>query len=258
MKISFKKYQGTGNDFIMINNMDKSLELSVKEVQVLCDRKYGIGADGLILIEPDETADFYVNYFNSDGTQSFCGNGSRCSVDFAKQEEIIHGNSCTFNAIDGLHSGEIVQDELVKVSMGNVDQIEDLNGDFVLNTGSPHYVKRCNALKELDIITEAHKVRYNDRFKDEGINVNFVEHFDDFISIRTYERGVEDETLSCGTGVTAVALSSAVNEGRHQVTLRTLGGDVCVEFEKSESSFKNIFLIGPAESVFSGLVKLSD
>ncbi len=256
MEIKFYKYQGTGNDFIMINNMNKELSFTKSTISRLCDRKFGIGADGLILIEPDVNTDFYVNYYNSDGSQSFCGNGSRCSVAFAHSEDIFRGPTCTFNAIDGLHTGEILPNLEVQVSMGDVNGLEKSNNDFVLNTGSPHYVVFCNALTDLDLISEAKKIRYHSRFFDEGINVNFVERIGNALKIRTYERGVEDETLSCGTGVTAAAVSSVLDDGTHNVKLETLGGELRVSFIKKNHIFSSIKLQGAANFVFFGEVKL--
>ena len=257
MEITFFKYQGTGNDFIMVNAMDDDIVLESHQIQNLCDRKFGIGADGIVLIRPDLKADFYVDYYNSDGSQSFCGNGSRCSVAFAHAENVFQGKTCSFNAIDGIHTGEVLDFDHVKISMCNVKGIEESDDDFILNTGSPHFVRRCNALEELDIISEARKVRYNHRFSEEGINVNFVSHKEDEIHMRTYERGVEGETLSCGTGVTAVALASAVKDGDFTQKIITNGGELTVNFHKEGELFQKIQLQGPANHVFSGLVKLT-
>ncbi len=256
MEIKFTKYQGTGNDFIMINNMKNQISLSSEQVQFLCDRRLGIGADGLILIETDEQHDFYVNYYNSDGTQSFCGNGSRCSVAFSHQSNIFSGNACRFNAIDGIHSGEILESGEVSVSMADVSEIETYNGDLVLNTGSPHYVINCDSLSDIDIQAEARKIRYNERFQERGINVNFVEIQGDQISMRTYERGVEDETLSCGTGVTAVALSLGDKDGMHYTKIETNGGVLSVSFNQKGDQFSNIHLVGEATHVYVGMLVL--
>lgn len=257
MNITFFKYQGTGNDFIMVNAVDKGITLEPLQIQRLCDRKFGIGADGIILIKTDVKTDFYVDYYNPDGSQSFCGNGSRCAVAFAFAENVFEGKTCSFNAIDGTHTGEVLDIDNIEISMRDVEGIEEVDGDFVLDTGSPHFVRRCNALKELDIITEARKVRYNQRFSEQGINVNFISQNESEIHMRTYERGVEDETLSCGTGVTAVALSSVSEDGVYARKIITKGGDLMVNFKKSGDLFQTIRLQGAAKFVFSGLVNLT-
>jgi diaminopimelate epimerase len=257
MNITFFKYQGTGNDFIMVNAVDKGITLEPLQIQRLCDRKFGIGADGIILIKADVKTDFYVDYYNPDGSQSFCGNGSRCAVAFAFAENVFEGKTCSFNAIDGTHTGEVLDIDNIEISMRDVEGVEEVDGDFVLDTGSPHFVRRCNALKELDIITEARKVRYNQRFSEQGINVNFISQNGSEIHMRTYERGVEDETLSCGTGVTAVALSSVSEDGVYARKIITKGGDLMVNFKKSGDLFQTIRLQGAAKFVFSGLVNLT-
>ena len=257
MNITFFKYQGTGNDFIMVNAVDKGITLEPLQIQRLCDRKFGIGADGIILIKTDVKTDFYVDYYNPDGSQSFCGNGSRCAVAFAFAENVFEGKTCSFNAIDGTHKGEVLDIDNIEISMRDVEGVEEVDGDFVLDTGSPHFVRRCNALKELDIITEARKVRYNQRFSEQGINVNFISQNGSEIHMRTYERGVEDETLSCGTGVTAVALSSVSEDGVYARKIITKGGDLMVNFKKSGDLFQTIRLQGAAKFVFSGLVNLT-
>ncbi|MEZ7942252.1 MAG: diaminopimelate epimerase [Flavobacteriales bacterium] len=257
MNITFFKYQGTGNDFIMVNAVDKGITLEPLQIQRLCNRKFGIGADGIILIKADVKTDFYVDYYNPDGSQSFCGNGSRCAVAFAFAENVFEGKTCSFNAIDGTHKGEVLDIDNIEISMRDVEGVEEVDGDFVLDTGSPHFVRRCNALKELDIITEARKVRYNQRFSEQGINVNFISQNGSEIHMRTYERGVEDETLSCGTGVTAVALSSVSEDGVYARKIITKGGDLMVNFKKSGDLFQTIRLQGAAKFVFSGLVNLT-
>ncbi len=256
VELQFKKYQGTGNDFIMIDGITQTVSLNLDQVQRLCDRKFGIGADGIIVIEKDKQADFYVNYYNSDGTQSFCGNGSRCSVAFSRAVGIIQSNSCTFNAIDGLHTGEVLPSGNVKVSMGEVHGIEKIEEGMFLDTGSPHVVMRCSELQNLDVIKAAHEIRYNERFNEKGTNVNFVSEKDGRISMRTYERGVEGETLSCGTGVTAVALSLANGNGHNSIEIQTEGGLLRVAYNKDGETFSSIFLIGPAQEVFFGEIHL--
>ena len=257
MTITFFKYQGTGNDFIMVNAIDKDVILEPLQIKRLCDRKFGIGADGIILIKPDVKTDFYVDYYNPDGSQSFCGNGSRCAVSFAYAEHVFEGKTCSFNAIDGTHTGEVLDIDNIEISMSDVEGIEEIDSDFVLDTGSPHFVRRCSALKEFDIIVEARKVRYNQRFSEQGINVNFISQNGSEIHMRTYERGVEDETLSCGTGVTAAALSSVSEDGVYSRKIITKGGGLMVNFKKSGDLFQTIRLQGAAKFVFSGLVNLT-
>ena len=208
MKLEFFKYQGTGNDFIMIDNRQKIFsQEDTKLIGELCDRRFGIGADGLILIENHSGCDFKMIYFNSDGSQSLCGNGGRCAVAFAKYLGIIESKA-TFEAIDGLHYATIDED-YVKLQMHDVSSVKKISDDLFLDTGSPHHIKMTDSLKSLDVKTEGAKIRYSDRYGESGTNVNFVsKDSTDTFSIRTYERGVEDETLSCGTGVTAVATAA--------------------------------------------------
>ncbi|MEN8928224.1 MAG: diaminopimelate epimerase [Flavobacteriales bacterium] len=257
MRIKFQKYQGTGNDFVMIDNrgsiFDKNnLELVAK----LCDRKFGIGADGLILIENHDSVDFELIYFNADGTKSFCGNGSRCAVAFAKSLNII-ADKTVFNAIDGIHEANI-EDDLIELKMGNVNEVQKYGPHFFIDTGSPHYIVYEDKIQQLDLVSEARKIRYNARYSELGTNVNFVQKADEILEIRTYERGVEDETLSCGTGATAVALSGALKYKMNSpVTIKVQGGELKIKFNKvSDQNFDNIWLIGKGESVFSGEIEI--
>ena len=209
MEISFRKYQGAGNDFVMIDNFSGQYDdLSVSSIQKLCDRRFGIGADGLIKINRSDNSDFYVDYYNSDGSQSFCGNGARCSVRFVNDCILPEKLNYSFDAIDGLHRGELINNEEVKIRMSNVNSIEEISAsEYLLNTGSPHYIVLVEDNKNIDLLKEARAIRYAPRFKEKGVNVNFVHLInEDTLSIRTYERGVEDETLACGTGITAAAL----------------------------------------------------
>lgn len=254
--IKFHKYQGTGNDFIMIDNRKVTVDKNDLEfVQHWCDRRFGIGADGLILIEEHPECDFEMVYYNSDGSQSFCGNGSRCAMTFAKSLGIIE-KEARFLAIDGMHEAFIADDGKVHLKMGDVDNVEFGEEYAFIDTGSPHYIIYVNDVEEVDVIGEAQEIRYSERFEEEGTNVNFVGVGEDRLLVRTYERGVEDETYSCGTGVTAVALSAAGDEnGSYQVLLQTLGGELEVSYDKiGESQFNNIFLIGPGEKVFEGSI----
>lgn len=253
MKIEFYKYQGTGNDFVMLNNMDGRYDgLSIDAIRLICDRKMGVGADGLISINKDDVSDFYVDYYNSDGSQSFCGNGGRCSVAFARHMGIIR-NKTSFNAIDGIHQAEFMDGE-VKLEMCDVNEVTDKGGDFVLNTGSPHYIRIAEG-DEPGIVEFGKQIRYSPEFKEEGINVNIVSLQDGGIKVETYERGVEDETLSCGTGVTAAALiAMKFKEYGSPVSIKTKGGDLKVYAESGVEGFKNIWLQGPAKFVFTGMI----
>ncbi len=260
MEITFSKYQGTGNDFIIIDNRDGKLaELDLQTVKKLCDRRFGIGADGLIILAAKEGYDFEMIYYNSDGNQStMCGNGGRCIVRFA-YDLGIHKNNYTFLAIDGAHEASIDLDNSIRLKMQDVVEVEEHADYSVLNTGSPHYIKFGNGVRHLDVKKEGHLIRYSSAFENTGINVNFVEITGPYsIYVRTYERGVEDETLSCGTGVTAAALASAHNErGFNEVQVITNGGKLSVEFNKTDDkSFSDIYLCGPATFVFKGIVKI--
>lgn len=256
MKVTFHKYQGTGNDFIMIDNSSSEYsDLTVSQIKDLCDRRFGIGADGLIKINSIDGFDFEMDYYNADGTKSFCGNGARCSVMFAKEKGLIKGNTTSFIAIDGPHEAEI-SDGQVFLKMKDVGEVRTIGDDtFETNTGSPHYIKYVEDIDKENVVDFGKSVRYSDTYKTEGINVNLAEQLaPDKIKVYTYERGVEDETLSCGTGVTAAALSFAVKnklEGNQHITVQTKGGQLEIRFNKS-ASFSNIWLIGPAVEVFEG------
>ncbi len=262
MKIHFYKYQGAGNDFIMIDNRtnwfpSKNIDL----INKLCNRNFGIGADGLILLNKSETFDFTMFYANADGSEStMCGNGGRCIVAFAKQLNIIDYTT-KFNAIDGEHHATIQADGSIKLQMNDVITINRINDfTFELNTGSPHYVIFKNeSLESLDIITESHKIRYNETYKTHGINVNFVWPNQNELVIRTYERGVENETLACGTGATAAALCyfAFFNPDINQINLQTRGGKLTVFANKlSNNEFKNVWLCGAAQLVFEGTIEI--
>jgi diaminopimelate epimerase len=258
MTVKFYKYQGTGNDFIMIDNRDLSFKRDMKnEIAFLCNRKFGIGADGLILLQNTDGYDFEMVYFNSDGSEStMCGNGGRCLIQFAHDLNTI-GNKCTFWAIDGAHEGEILSNGLVSLKMKDVSSIETVSDAYVLNTGSPHFVYFTNEVGKVNLVKEAHKIRYSEQFEKEGINVNFVEKkTDSEIFVRTYERGVEDETLSCGTGVVASCLALAFRSGLNfrGVAVTTLGGNLQVNFQQAGNGFHSIYLIGPAKNVFAGTI----
>ncbi|UFH32163.1 diaminopimelate epimerase [Chryseobacterium sp. C-71] len=255
--MEFYKYQGTGNDFVMLDNRSGEWnDLSIEHIQKLCDRRFGIGADGLIKINTAEGVDFEVDYYNSDGSKSFCGNGARCSVAFAHFLSIFKNNKTVFTAIDGLHEAEINED-IVKLKMGDVTTINSDGDDSVLDTGSPHYVKYVEDISNFNVFAEGNSIRNSANYQEKGINVNFVENIsDDEIFVRTYERGVENETYSCGTGVTASALTFLQKSDLTSIKVKTLGGDLKVYAEKNGSSFQEIWLEGPAKQVFSGKVDL--
>jgi diaminopimelate epimerase len=259
MKLPFYKYQGTGNDFIMIDNRQRTFdETNNKLVNKLCDRRFGIGGDGLILLQDHPDYDFEMVYFNADGnTSSMCGNGGRCIVAFAAFLGVIK-DSATFLAADGPHEAYI-DDNIVHLKMKDVDDVETQNGHYFTNTGSPHYIAFVENVETLDVYAHGKEIRYSDRFFCEGTNVNFVEKQNiNSLFVRTYERGVEDETFSCGTGVTAAALAAALEGAQSPLGIRTLGGDLQVSFERTgEHTFRSIFLIGPAEQVFQGSISIA-
>jgi len=258
MQCTFYKYQGTGNDFVIIDNRQNQFDkANANLIANLCDRRFGIGADGLILLENHDDLDFKMLYFNADGNESsMCGNGGRCITYFANYLGIIDIKA-TFGAIDGIHHA-VVEGELIKLQMQDVSNIQDYNGHLFLDTGSPHYIKLSQEIETLDIKQEGAKIRYSKRYKEEGVNVNFVEKVnDETFFVRTYERGVENETLSCGTGVTAVALAMHYigETEKNLITLNTKGGNLKVSFKKQGNSYVNIWLIGSVTQVYKGEVK---
>ena len=260
MKISFSKYQGTGNDFVMLDNLNGQYDsLTIPQIQLICDRRFGVGSDGLIKINSHNSSDFEVEYFNSDGSKSFCGNGARCSVAFAETLG-VNVSDTSFLGIDGLHKASKNQD-VISLEMGDVSEIRKIENDFVIYTGSPHYIRFIDAINDLDIVQFGKKVRYSEGFKNEGINVNLVEIVDaNNLIVNTYERGVEDETLSCGTGVTACVLAFAYQTqllGEHKVSVKVKGGNLSVFFnQETLGKFTTIHLIGPGEFVFSGEINV--
>lgn len=260
MQLPFHKYHGTGNDFIILDNMQQSVPvLSTQQIRRLCHRHFGIGADGLMLLNKKAGYDFEMIYFNADGQEStLCGNGGRCMVMFASHCGILK-STYRFMAIDGEHEAEIDDHGIVSLKMQDVNEVTYHNGYAILNTGSPHFVKFVTDVENVDVVETGRDIRYSEPFAAEGINVNFVEtRSEDSIFVRTYERGVEDETLSCGTGVTAAALLSAHNEcGFNTVEVKTPGGTLSVEYNKTDDShFEDIWLCGPATFVFKGTINL--
>ena len=228
-------------------------ETRIDLVSSWCDRKYGIGADGLILIRDHAEYDFEMIYFNPDGSQSLCGNGSRCAVKFAKDLGMIT-DKCTFLAIDGSHEG-LIDHETISIRMHDVGMPDRKGEDYFIDTGSPHYVTLVSGIAEVDVIAAGSTIRYSEQYQPSGTNVNFVEPDNERVLVRTYERGVENETLSCGTGVTAVALVMATQGYSSPVNIKAVGGDLKVSFKKLEDgSFTDIYLSGPAKKVFEGSI----
>lgn len=261
MNINFFKYQGAGNDFVFLDNFSGEFDnLSISQIQKLCDRRFGVGADGLIKIDKDDGWDFHMDYFNADGTKSFCGNGARCAVRFVN-ERLLKKDQYKFNAIDGVHEARLLGD-VVSLEMNKVDSVEVVDENtYVLDTGSPHFIHFTESVDEFDIYTFGKKIRYSAQYAESGINVNVVEiHEQNNLSIRTYERGVEDETLACGTGITATAIAYSLkikNEGDLKVALKAKGGDLNVNLHATENSqFSDIHLIGPADFVFQGEINV--
>ena len=261
MITTFFKYQGTGNDFIILDNRNNIYpEFKTELIAGLCDRRFGIGADGMMMLQKKDGYDFEMKYYNADGRiGTMCGNGGRCLVKFAYHLG-IHRSCYTFLAADGEHQAEMDETGIVNLRMKDVTGVEETpDGDFILDTGSPHYVKMVSDVLEYDVVEKGISIRYSPRFTKAGINVNFVEQKKpDLIFVRTYERGVEDETLSCGTGVTASALVCYHNEvGYNDVTVQTRGGELVVKFDRNaNNSFSNIWLCGPAEKSFEGKIDL--
>ena len=253
MIIEFYKYQGTGNDFIMIDDRENEFDLNDSGlISALCERRMGVGADGLILLREHDTLDFEMIYFNSDGKQSsMCGNGGRCIIAFAQLLEMINDET-TFMAIDGEHKGKVTEDKIA-LQMQDVSEIEGVCDGLVMDTGSPHYIEMVDDLKHLNVNKEGKKIRNSEPFKKEGINVNFVLDAAK-LQVRTYERGVEAETLSCGTGTVATALAmhyaNCIEE--NLINVKTKGGDLTVSFEEFNGGYRNIWLIGEASMVYAG------
>ena len=262
MRIPFFKYQGAGNDFILFDNRLGEFDfLSNEQIIRLCDRHFGIGSDGLIKLSAHEDCHFYMDFYNPDATKSFCGNGARCAVAFFAKLTNVH-STIIFEAIDGLHEAIIEDNDRIRLKMNDIYSIEGNDSDsFELNTGSPHLVLIEQSIGSLDVVSKGAAIRFSDKFKQNGINVNFIEEINQkSIAIRTYERGVENETLACGTGITAAALSIAVKNnlrGIQSVFVSARGGDLSVEFDQFElGKFRQIYLIGPAQFVFHGTCDL--
>lgn len=256
--MKFHKYQGAGNDFVIIDATRKKYSLSKAVIEHICNRRFGVGADGLMLIEEAEGYDFRMVYYNADGNEStMCGNGGRCIVKCAQMLGMINEQT-SFIAIDGAHDASILPDGSVALAMTDVAHIQLEDSATIMDTGSPHYVTFCDEIKHINVEEVGRDIRNQERFAPAGLNVNFIKATGDMLEIRTYERGVEAETLACGTGVTAAAIASTCQEIGHFVKkVKTLGGDLEVRFEKkTPTSAQNITLLGPAQHVFTGVWEL--
>ena len=258
MNIPFSKYQGTQNDFVIIDNRSGNIKLSESQIEFICDRRKGIGADGLMLLGTKAGYDFSMTYYNANGKEgSMCGNGGRCLTQYAFDQG-IKKDTYSFIAIDGPHESKIDAEGWVHLKMIDVKLVEkNIEGDvtfYVLNTGSPHYIEFVDSVNSVDIVGLGQMIRYNERFKAEGINVNFVQQEEGQLFVRTYERGVENETFSCGTGVTASALIAGIEKlGEQKIHIETLGGKLAVSFNnRGDNIFDNIYLMGPGTFVFNG------
>ena len=261
-KINFEKFHGAGNDFIIISDMDKSVRLEKAEIGLICHRRLGIGADGLIIVRPASEADYQMHYYNSDGKEStMCGNGGRCVVAFTYMNEIA-GITQSFIGPDGLHEAKIIKTEgnnsRITLQLTDVNSIAHGEGYYILDTGSPHYVSFSHGIENTDVKTLGRKIRFSQQFAPEGLNVNFAEEISGKLYVRTYERGVEDETLSCGTGVTASAIAFAEKKNISQgaISIMTKGGEIQVSFNKENKKYSNIWLTGPTKKVFDGIITL--
>lgn len=262
MDLVFSKYHGTGNDFILIDNRSQRIKLSKEQISLMCHRQFGIGADGFIMISDLPGFDFQMNYYNSDGGEgTMCGNGGRCITAYAGTRGVFN-RIARFSAIDGEHHAEIISVEgnryYVSLKMSDVENIIDYKDGYFLNTGSPHFVKFVNDIENVDVYREGKFLRWDQRFQPNGTNVNFVMLKDNQLIVRSFERGVENITLSCGTGVTASALVASIISGtnRSSFDIETYGGNLKVRFERIGKSFRNIWLEGPAIKVFEGKIEI--
>jgi diaminopimelate epimerase len=262
MNIPFSKYQGTQNDFVIIDNRTGNIKLSEAQIEFICDRRKGIGADGLMLLGTATGYDFSMTYYNANGKEgSMCGNGGRCLTQYAFDQG-IQKDTYSFIAVDGPHESKIDAKGWVHLKMIDVKAVEkNIEGDvtfYVLDTGSPHYIEFVDSVNSVDVVGLGQMIRYNERFKAEGINVNFVQQEEGQIFVRTYERGVENETFSCGTGVTASALIAGIEKlGEQRINIETLGGKLAVSFNnRGDNIFDTIYLMGPGTFVFSGALDI--
>ena len=255
--INFSKFHGAGNDFIMINAIKNEIVLSEELIFKMCDRRTGIGADGLIILMHSDNHDFRMRYYNCDGKEStFCGNGGRCIAAFAHQQGIIK-NVATYEAVDGIHKAKVTEtssnEYLVELTMRDIMSYKLDDDSLLIDTGSPHYVKKVMNLDSMDVNAEGAKIRYDKNISSDGVNVDFLLNDNGNIRIRTYERGVENETLACGTGVTASAMAASLWYGGNDIDIYTQIAKLNVRFEKENNTFKNVVLTGPAAHVFDGM-----
>ncbi len=260
--MEFCKYHGNGNDFVIVNNIKAGISLSSSKISLLCDRHFGIGADGLILVNESDISDFEMVYYNSDGNiGSMCGNGGRCVAAFAYSQGIA-SSEMLFEAFDGLHQAIINNKDEgsntfnVSLKMADVEFVEKNENYFFLDTGSPHYVEFIDNVADFNVQKSGRKTRYSEKFHPDGTNVNFAELSEERVFVRTYERGVEAETLSCGTGVTASAIASYFKTGKTKIDIHTLGGDLKVWFKVENNKFVDLWLNGAAVEVFNGFVNI--
>ena len=255
--INFSKFHGAGNDFIMINAIKNEIVLSEELIFKMCDRRTGIGADGLIILMHSDNHDFRMRYYNCDGKEStFCGNGGRCIAAFAHQQGIIK-NEATYEAVDGIHKAKVTEtssnEYLVELTMRDILSYKLDDNSLLIDTGSPHYVKKVMNLDTMDVYAEGAKIRYDKNISSDGVNVDFLLNDNGNIRIRTYERGVENETLACGTGVTASAMAASLWYGGNDIDIYTQIAKLNVRFDKENNTFKNVVLTGPAAHVFDGM-----
>jgi diaminopimelate epimerase len=262
MKVSFSKYHGAGNDFIIINNLDQKVSLTKEQIAAMCHRNTGVGADGLIVLGTSEVTDFEMKYYNSDGEEgSMCGNGGRCITAFANRIGIA-GSACEFTSINGRHKGEIIESSdnglRARISLQEVTGIKKYSDNYVINTGSPHFVKFVENLHKMDVFKEGKKIRWSKEFQPDGLNVNFVGIEGGQLSVITYERGVENITLSCGTGATASAIAYSLRTGKVQpfYDISTKGGQLRVRFKRVGDRFADVELEGPVAHVFDATIML--
>lgn len=259
MTIDFTKYHGAGNDFILVDNRSDSVKLTIAIIKSMCRRHFGVGADGLIEIVKSASTDFYMRYYNADGNEgTMCGNGGRCAAAFAYKKGISN-KEIIFETIDGVHEAKVLNEKTeltIQLSLNDVTDLEEKADHYFIDTGSPHYVRFQKNLDQEDFSDKARLIRHS--YQPGGTNVNFAKREQKNIAVRTYERGVEDETLACGTGVTAVAVAAAREDNleKGSYTVKTKGGKLKVFIEKSQHGFKNIWLEGPAKSVFNGKTTL--
>ncbi|MCH3924229.1 MAG: diaminopimelate epimerase [Bacteroidales bacterium] len=263
MKIHFYKYEGAGNDFIIIDNRDSNIHLTLSQINFLCQRHFGIGSDGLMFFNNSEKEDFAMEFYNPDGSGGMmCGNGGRCIVRFAKDIKAIQSNKVSFLAPDGKHTAEIIDQENVCLKMKDVEKVYEYDDGYYLNTGTSHFVKKVKNVNDVDVFKEGKKLRWDSRFeKYNGCNVNFyTEKKENELLIRTFERGVEGETLACGTGIVATAIAyitdKKFNEGNYEIVVKTQHNELKVCVKKELNKFSQVYLIGPAKKVYQADIEI--